>query len=424
MKQEIPITTAGAGITSSGGTVDELYSRGMAHYRAHEWAQAAECFQRVRDLEPDRTGIDRLIGEVNHFIRLQQIRPEPPSIGPGAQRKGLTVSLPWRLLAFATPILVTAFLIGGVALAGASLWAPEAAPSPSPVPHTALLPARVVTGTVQILPLRATGWQDWVSVRLLQPGDEIQSISDSLIIVDLPDGATTVHLGGGGRLEITASRSDGHLAVRQTSGQSTLSIAGSHVTWQLQHMACSSIAPGSQLRVGTAGDTSWVQVEQGTVTVSGDADAATVERDHEALASAGRSLIIRRTAAAVPVGVSAPATVGPAVVTPSVSPQAVPSVVTPSPVSVATVTPTLQAAVTAVPRLPSSTPAATATPAVATPAVPPARTPTSEPLPPPPPPPTPVPPVVLPPQATPVPSPTPVPPPDTPVPAPTPTRRR
>lgn len=54
---------------------EALYTRGMAHYRRREWQRAMEYFARLKNLEPNRPGIDALLDELDWFIQLQAMEP-------------------------------------------------------------------------------------------------------------------------------------------------------------------------------------------------------------------------------------------------------------------------------------------------------------------------------------------------------------
>ena len=41
---------------------DALYEQGMFYYRRREWQKARELFMRVKTVQPDRRGIERLVG--------------------------------------------------------------------------------------------------------------------------------------------------------------------------------------------------------------------------------------------------------------------------------------------------------------------------------------------------------------------------
>jgi len=60
---------------------DALYSQGMAHYRRREWKEAKACFARLKASAPDRRGVDALLNEVDIFIQLQAMQPEPQRAG-------------------------------------------------------------------------------------------------------------------------------------------------------------------------------------------------------------------------------------------------------------------------------------------------------------------------------------------------------
>ncbi len=60
---------------------EALYTRGMAHYRRREWQRAMEYFVRLKNLEPNRPGIDALLDELDWFIQLQAMEPGTQVVG-------------------------------------------------------------------------------------------------------------------------------------------------------------------------------------------------------------------------------------------------------------------------------------------------------------------------------------------------------
>src|SRR5574340_1256277 len=58
------------------GQADALYEQGVFYYRRREWAKARELFSRVKTIQPDRRGIDALLGEIDIFVRLESLEPQ------------------------------------------------------------------------------------------------------------------------------------------------------------------------------------------------------------------------------------------------------------------------------------------------------------------------------------------------------------
>ena len=58
------------------GSADELYARGMAHYRRREWQDARAIFVRLRSVAPERRGVEALLNEVDLFLQLEAMQPD------------------------------------------------------------------------------------------------------------------------------------------------------------------------------------------------------------------------------------------------------------------------------------------------------------------------------------------------------------
>lgn len=54
-----------------------LYNEGMAHYRRRRWREAKDCFEQVKEQQPNRRGIDALLRELDIFIQLESVEGEP-----------------------------------------------------------------------------------------------------------------------------------------------------------------------------------------------------------------------------------------------------------------------------------------------------------------------------------------------------------
>jgi len=53
-----------------------LYQKCMAHYQRREWEAALECFARLRELQPERQGLDDLLDEISWFLQLEAVEDE------------------------------------------------------------------------------------------------------------------------------------------------------------------------------------------------------------------------------------------------------------------------------------------------------------------------------------------------------------
>lgn len=114
-------------------SADALYKQGMAHYRRHQWRQAWQSFQGLKQADPGCREIDALLDELDIFIRLESLIPkgspagasEPtlplsspfsmPQMSGGAMPAPAPQAHPiWRPLAMAG-VLMLAFLIVGAA---------------------------------------------------------------------------------------------------------------------------------------------------------------------------------------------------------------------------------------------------------------------------------------------------------------------
>lgn len=75
MENGVPIETTNP---ASEPAVDPeaLYQRGMAHYQRREWQAALHCFTRLRELEPERPGIEELLDELSWFLQLEEVGEE------------------------------------------------------------------------------------------------------------------------------------------------------------------------------------------------------------------------------------------------------------------------------------------------------------------------------------------------------------
>jgi tetratricopeptide (TPR) repeat protein len=72
---EDAVPGTGASNANAPSKADELYERGMAHYRRREWPEAKEAFLKLQEIAPERRGIAELLDEIEIFIRLQTMEP-------------------------------------------------------------------------------------------------------------------------------------------------------------------------------------------------------------------------------------------------------------------------------------------------------------------------------------------------------------
>jgi len=377
---------------------DSLYRQGMAHYRAHQWLQAKECFERLRALEPDRRDIDSLINELDHFIRLEEVRPAVSAAGntvivPEATSIGAAVQRMWML---AVPVLLVILVLAAVGLAGRSIFAQGAAPSPSPIPQAVLLTAKAVNGPLKVSPAGADTWQDWTNGRLLGVRDRIQSTDQGTIELTLADGRVALRILSDVLLEVERVEANGDVMLRQVSGRVQVQSESGLFQLETPLLTARSMGSGAVFRTAVSSEASFLATDQGRVQVTIGDRVVTV--------AAGEEITVALNQAAI------------------VQPQGASSA---SPTATATDLPTRTATAT---RTATPTATATSTPAPPTPTLLPSKTPT-------PPPPTVTPVVTAPPPtatasavaptAAPVPpTNTPVPPTHTPLPPATPTRKR
>jgi len=94
---------------------EALYQQGMAHYQHREWQAALDCFTRLRELEPDRPGIDELLDELSWFLQLEAVGDETPA--PIEEAKAQKVRerprrrLTWLALPLAVLLLVGLYFL-------------------------------------------------------------------------------------------------------------------------------------------------------------------------------------------------------------------------------------------------------------------------------------------------------------------------
>jgi hypothetical protein len=385
---------------------DALYRQGMAHYRAREWLQARECFRRLRSLAPERRGIDSLINELEHFIRLEEVRPavarpsstvippDAPSALPAARRA-------WALV---VPGLLAVLLVAVAALAGSGLFAQGATPSPSPAGATALLTARVLSGAVMLSAGGTESWVVWTNGRLLALHDRIRMGRDSAIELTLRDGKATLHAATDAIVQVTSITPDGEAAARQESGEI--------------RFECSS----KLFQLETAFLTARVLSQQASYrTIVGDQWTALATDAGQVAVTAGNTSLVVAASEQVTIGPNLPLRVQAQIT----------ATATPTPTRTPSATPTLTVTPPATPTATATVPAFTATPtavqprpsATPIPAPPTATAPSAGPATPIPAPPTPTPQPAAP-TNTPAPPPTATPPPPTNTPAPTATRKR
>lgn len=99
-------------------STDALYQEGMNHYQARRWAEAADCFQRLRALDPERPGVTALLNEIATFQELERLG-QAMAAGPAQPEPAPSL---WRR--WSTPLLVlaAALVLAGVVFLSASPW--------------------------------------------------------------------------------------------------------------------------------------------------------------------------------------------------------------------------------------------------------------------------------------------------------------
>lgn len=116
MENTIPVETTSP---TSEPTLDPeaLYQQGMAHYQRGEWEAALGCFTRLRELQPERQGVEALLDELSWFLQLEAVGGEP-AVAPGVVEppRGEKRSrrwLVWLLLPLTILLLVGFYFLQG-----------------------------------------------------------------------------------------------------------------------------------------------------------------------------------------------------------------------------------------------------------------------------------------------------------------------
>lgn len=107
--------------------IEAWYYEGMAAYQHRRWDEALECFTRLKELQPDRPGLDALLDEVRWFRQLQAAAPMFDDLETLAPGRGRSVRNWWRRLApLLTALLAILAVIGVASLLFAALqgWLP------------------------------------------------------------------------------------------------------------------------------------------------------------------------------------------------------------------------------------------------------------------------------------------------------------
>ncbi|MDH7486326.1 MAG: tetratricopeptide repeat protein [Anaerolineae bacterium] len=119
---ENPISV-GISDSISGPTLDPeaLYQQGMAHYQRREWEAALACFTRLREMQPDRQGIEALLDELSWFLQLEAVEGQGgaplgegrgegrEATAPGTEKRSRHRWLLWLLLPLAVVLLLLGF---------------------------------------------------------------------------------------------------------------------------------------------------------------------------------------------------------------------------------------------------------------------------------------------------------------------------
>lgn len=204
---------------------DGLYRQGMLYYRARQWQRARDSFAQLHQLDPERRGIDSLISELDHFIRLEAVRPGISAPAQAEIMPTVTGAPPverrsWLAM---VPILALVVIVATAAFAGTRILAQEAIPSPSAIAQTAgLLQAQAMLGDMQIQPAGTGDWVSWSGGRLLRVGDHIHSATPGRVELTLADGPVVLDFAQGTNVDVTSLSPDGMAFMRQTSGHVTV----------------------------------------------------------------------------------------------------------------------------------------------------------------------------------------------------------
>lgn len=370
---------------------DALYRQGMSYYRAREWGQARECFVRLRALDPERRGIDTLLAELDHFIRLDTVRPgvdsarpapgpEPAPPAPARQRRLWPL---WVGLAVA--------LLASVALLSNSWTAaqPTVAPTPTVATASSLLVTRVA-GSAKLHRAGTDVWQDVAADVVLNNGDRLRPANGGVVELRLQDGTVLTLLNADTMVEFVRGALD-QADWLQVGGSALLQVHTVRLSWATPGFVLRDAQPGTIVRVHAREAVSYLEVEKGRTAVwIGTQMMQLGENDNLKAGGSEPPAVTRRmTPTATRAVVVAP------------PPATATGTRTPSPSATATQTPEPPTPTVFVPPTNTPPPTATHTPAAPTWTPIPPPTPTSAPVTPPTPPPPPTNTPVPPPTATP-----------------------
>ena len=108
---------------------EALYYEGMAAYQHRNWEQALERFSRLKELQPNRPGLEALLDEVRWFRQLQAAAPAAP-VGAASRREPAEEPRPrgelarrWRNWALVGLAVVGIVALTLIALGGRWPWA-------------------------------------------------------------------------------------------------------------------------------------------------------------------------------------------------------------------------------------------------------------------------------------------------------------
>ncbi len=373
---------------------EALYRRGMMHYRAREWAQAKECFIRLHALDPDRRGLDSLLSELDHFLRLEAVRPGAAAPSPstsGVPTQPAATSWPpvSRRAPLAGVILFVAVLLALAALLLSSgILAQEQTRQPTPV-ATPGIEIASVTGRLKFRWAASDVWQDWAGQNMLCAADRVRSADQGSLDLRLPDGAVALLLLPDALIELAEVSPEGGAVVRQLDGQVHVRTDSVLLSLHTASLTARALTGGTAFRVLVQGDRTDLATESGQVMVASGGGIQIVGAGDEMTAGPGPAPSVTRqgTAAPLPSATSTPVPVatGTATATPALTATSTPQppAATATATTVYTSTPTW--APTATPTSPAPTATLTPVPPTNTPA-PPTKTPappTNTPVPPP-----------------------------------------
>lgn len=285
---------------------DALYRQGMAYYRARQWPEARDCFLRLRAAEPDRRGVDGLINELDHFIRLEEVRPSGGASATLDRQPDGRSSPASRAWLFAIPALIALMLLGAVAMAGSGMFAQGAAPSPSAAVQAHLLTARVASAPVQVAAGGTGPWQEWSNGRLLAERDQIRLGPQGVIELTLADGKVTLHALSDATLTVSRLSANGEAHMLQTDGDVRVQ-AGSRLFYlDTPALAAQCLEAGSIYRAQASGAQSRLMSERGQVLVTAGDRSLVLGQGETAEAAPGQPVSVQRPAMSTPAPTTAP----------------------------------------------------------------------------------------------------------------------